>query len=132
MTTAAVYEKQNLHREFSLQHSYGISVREYNAMLEAQGGLCSICGRPPRKRRLAVDHDHVTGKIRGLLCTCCNLAAGYAETGGVPLAALSAYLSFHNGPGFQIPDNRPVLDHSSSRYLYPPTPRGHNPRPRPT
>jgi hypothetical protein len=47
--------------------------------LEAeQGGVCAICGKPPKVggRRLSVDHDHATGKIRGMLCTRCNTALG--------------------------------------------------------
>jgi len=50
----------------------GLSALEYSAQLMAQGGVCAICRRPPRKRKLAVDHDHRTGAIRGLLCWRCN------------------------------------------------------------
>lgn len=45
---------------------------QYDKMLAAQGGKCAICKRPPKSRRLAVDHDHKTGKVRGLLCFRCN------------------------------------------------------------
>lgn len=51
-----------------------LSPDEYEALLEAQGGVCAICGNPPAKRRLSVDHDHATGKVRGLLCFRCNRA----------------------------------------------------------
>ena len=44
----------------------------YDRMLLAQGGVCFICRRPPKTRRLAVDHDHVTKEVRGLLCFRCN------------------------------------------------------------
>jgi len=57
---------------------YGISRADYEALLEFQGGVCYICGRAPRQKRLAVDHDHDTGEVRGLLCANneygCNLA----------------------------------------------------------
>lgn len=57
---------------------YGISRADYEALLELQGGVCFICGRAPRQKRLAVDHDHATGEVRGLLCANneygCNLA----------------------------------------------------------
>jgi len=46
----------------------GLTVGQYEELLEAQGGGCAICGNPPKTRRLDVDHDHRTGAIRGLLC----------------------------------------------------------------
>lgn len=53
----------------TLQKTYGISTEEYDRILEAQDGKCAICGRKPTgKKRLAVDHDHKTGAVRGLLC----------------------------------------------------------------
>ena len=51
---------------------YNMRPEEYDAMLEVQSGVCLICGRPPKKIRLHVDHDHKTGKVRGLLCFQCN------------------------------------------------------------
>lgn len=50
----------------------GVTDEEYAAMLERQGGGCAICGARPKTRRLHVDHDHATGKVRGLLCHRCN------------------------------------------------------------
>ena len=52
----------------------GVSDDEYARLLEAQGGGCAICGAKPKTRRLHVDHDHATGKVRGLLCHRCNRA----------------------------------------------------------
>jgi hypothetical protein len=52
----------------------GVADDEYARMLEAQGGGCAICGAKPKTRRLHVDHDHATGKVRGLLCHRCNRA----------------------------------------------------------
>jgi hypothetical protein len=64
-------------RKRVLRRRYGISPEEYNQLFEAQGGVCAICHRPCRSgRALAVDHDHHTGKVRGLLCVCCNQAIG--------------------------------------------------------
>jgi hypothetical protein len=52
---------------------YGITSEQYKALYEAQGGVCYICQRATGKRkRLAVDHDHKTGYVRGLLCSPCN------------------------------------------------------------
>lgn len=51
------------------------SVRDrYDELLERQGGVCAICGRPPATRRLDIDHDHATMELRGLLCHRCNRA----------------------------------------------------------
>jgi hypothetical protein len=52
----------------------GISDTDYAALLEAQEGGCAICGNSPKTRRLSVDHDHATGRVRGLLCHRCNRA----------------------------------------------------------
>lgn len=51
---------------------YGITPEAYQMIFDWQDGVCFICRFPSRKRRLAVDHDHVTGKVRGLLCRRCN------------------------------------------------------------
>jgi hypothetical protein len=59
-------------RNYHLQSLYGITSLEYEEMLVAQGGVCAICGKPPTTKRLSVDHDHTTGRIRGLLCIHCN------------------------------------------------------------
>lgn len=51
---------------------YGLTIDQYDEMLAVQGGLCAICRKPPTKLRLAVDHSHQTGEVRGLLCGRCN------------------------------------------------------------
>lgn len=61
-----------------LRKIFGLTMEQYNEMLKAQGGACAICHRPPGKICLNVDHDHSTGKIRGLLCVPCNLMIGNA------------------------------------------------------
>lgn len=63
-------------RNNTLLRKYGITEQRYNEMLDAQGGVCAICERPPKGRPLTVDHCHDTGVIRGLLCGCCNSALG--------------------------------------------------------
>ena len=59
-----------------LRHAYGITLDDYDRMLEEQGGECAICGKHPTKKRLCVDHDHQTNKVRGLLCEKCNWGIG--------------------------------------------------------
>jgi hypothetical protein len=58
--------------------TYGLAPGEYDALLEAQGRACAICRTtvPGAGRSWAVDHDHKTGRVRGLLCARCNLAIG--------------------------------------------------------
>ena len=55
-------------RDLRLRRIYGITAEQYDRILAFQGGTCAICKRPPGKNRLAIDHDHKTGLIRGLLC----------------------------------------------------------------
>lgn len=56
----------------SVLRKYGITNEDYEELLLWQGGRCGICLNKPRTKRLAVDHDHKTGAIRGLLCQRCN------------------------------------------------------------
>ncbi len=59
-----------------LKYSHGMTLEEYNLLKRTQKGLCAICGRKDRDRRLTVDHDHGSQKKRGLLCNKCNRALG--------------------------------------------------------
>jgi len=49
----------------------------YDILLRRQGGVCAICGCVPGNKKFAIDHDHKTDKIRGLLCFGCNVAVGF-------------------------------------------------------
>lgn len=63
-------------RTSHLKRHFGITEEEYQELLKKQGGVCAICGSPPTKKSLYVDHDHGTGVIRGLLCGKCNSGIG--------------------------------------------------------
>lgn len=95
---AAARRKANLaqhrgrDRVTALRRSYGLTEDTYSEMLAAQDGGCAICGRPPSTRRLAVDHDHLTGEVRGLLCSRCNTALGLFEDASDRLDAAAHYL----------------------------------------
>jgi hypothetical protein len=66
-------ERNGGSRTYHLTRRYGITSAEVNAMIEAQGGVCLLC----RERKPEhVDHDHVTGVVRGVLCSCCNQGLG--------------------------------------------------------
>ena len=79
------------HRNNKLKSIYGISYAEYLTMLEAQGGCCAICGTSDtgKRKAFAVDHNHTTGKVRGLLCSNCNTGIGnLKEDEGIMLRAM--------------------------------------------
>lgn len=61
--------------------TFGITLDDYNDMYTSQNGCCALCGKHQVefKRRLAIDHDHKTGEIRGLLCLSCNTHLGVYE-----------------------------------------------------
>ena len=81
----------------------GLTQTQYDAMLAAQGGACAICRKPETEvggkrgcvtvKRLAVDHDHETGHIRGLLCRRCNTALGFFGDDVAGLWAAVDYLT---------------------------------------
>ena len=80
-------------RKSKLKAQYGMTVEAYDAMLEVQGGVCKICSANPEKgRRLSVDHCHTTGRIRGLLCSNCNLAIGSMRDNPLFLESAAQYL----------------------------------------
>ena len=69
---------KHIKKDKDLQSIYGITLEEYNQMLVKQGCRCKICQKSQGdlKRALCVDHDHITGKVRGLLCDTCNRSLG--------------------------------------------------------
>ncbi len=97
--TNATYAKT---RHGNLKKNYGISLAEYEVMLKAQNYQCAICEkesteihRSGRPITLVVDHDHSTGKIRGLLCGPCNRGLGdFRETQSTMVKAIR-YLRLH-------------------------------------
>lgn len=77
---------------------YGITPERYAEMLAEQNGVCLLCGLPPAgeghgtSSRLHVDHDHVTGKVRGLLCNNCNRGLGYLADDPVLMLKAAEYV----------------------------------------
>lgn len=81
--------------EQRLRSRYGVDLEWFESKLEEQGGVCKICGKTNDSgKRLHVDHDHQTGKVRGLLCFRCNHRLGVLENREWVEAAL-AYLVEH-------------------------------------
>jgi hypothetical protein len=93
-------EKHNVTRRKSeYQKRYGITLDDYEAMCEAQKGVCKICGNKEthkgalgRTKPLCVDHCHATGKVRGLLCNDCNVLLGRAKDNVTVLESAINYL----------------------------------------
>lgn len=82
-------------RSTSLSRLYGITVQEYDRMLADQSGGCAICGKSARessRKKLCVDHDHGSGKVRGLLCFECNVGIGNFKEDAILLQKAVSYL----------------------------------------
>ena len=86
-------------RAIQLRVKYSLTVAEYENMLATQGGECAICRNVERSkdrggklRRLAVDHDHVSRRVRGLLCSFCNRAIGLLKDDPTIVEAAFLYL----------------------------------------
>lgn len=106
-TKVRVYHREYSKQSFALRQAnrrehacrtYGFTQARYEALLEAQGGGCAICGRRPmevphaRGHRFAIDHDHVTGFVRGVLCAPCNGGLGSYQDNIERLEAAILYL----------------------------------------
>ena len=80
---ARKYRKENPDKtmDTNLKGKYGITRQDYFEILENQGNKCAICGKECSKhsRHLALDHNHTTGKVRGIVCDGCNFGIGFLE-----------------------------------------------------
>ncbi len=96
--TAQRIKEQDKRRAYSyLGKRSKAELKGYSQMFEKQKGACAICGTTtdPNERSFAIDHDHVTGKIRGLLCTFCNTAIGLFKDDTALLLNAIDYLEKH-------------------------------------
>lgn len=97
------------HRKSALKQKYGITPEQYDELFEKQSGCCAICERHQSEfnQRLAVDHNHKTREIRGLLCNYCNHRVVGRHTDGVKLRRIADYIE--QGTGWFVPERkRPV------------------------
>lgn len=91
--------KQERKNQYLLQ-KYGISLEQYSDMYHAQQGACAICKTPLEfqsmdgegSKTAHVDHDHITGNVRGLLCNPCNRGIGYLKDSSTVLRLAAEYL----------------------------------------
>lgn len=84
-------------RKRHLKRQYNLSIEEYNTKLKEQGHKCFLCGKDELdlKGKLHVDHDHITGKVRGLLCINCNTGLGHFKDNIELLSKAIGYLEKH-------------------------------------
>lgn len=76
-----------------IKRTYGITTEQYDEMLINQNGLCAVCHELCRSgKRLAIDHDHNSGVVRGLLCSGCNLALGSLRENSTTARRLADYI----------------------------------------
>ena len=96
----------DVYRNKQLLWTFGITLEEYQRMEAGQGGTCAVCRRPEteihpqsgKPRNLAVDHNHDTGAIRGLLCNACNRGIGLLNDDPNLLEAAAQYLKTAKAP----------------------------------
>ena len=89
-------DKQN--RQYKIKRAYGLSLEEWENKFNSQKGCCAICGinQSELKDKLSTDHNHVTGKIRDLLCHRCNSLVGQVEVNPKLLDSITSYIERHN------------------------------------
>ncbi len=92
--------RQRILKRHHLKKTYGMSLEDHDALVVSQNGRCAICHKPERdfsanRPWLCVDHDHLTGRVRGLLCTPCNAALGHFRDADSVLQAVWVYLMGH-------------------------------------
>lgn len=78
--------------DYYTKHRYGVDKTEYSALFRIQRGMCAICNKPPGKKKLGIDHDHITGKVRGLLCDKCNTGIAFLNEDSSLLVSAAVYL----------------------------------------
>lgn len=83
---------RNKTKQYDLKRRFGITLEVYTDMLTAQNHKCKICKQEETKTKLVVDHDHTSGKIRGLLCQNCNRALGMIKDSTLILKNMIEYL----------------------------------------
>ncbi len=106
-------EGKERQRAGHLKRKYGITIEQYDELLAAQGGRCAICRREPRPDiSLHLDHDHESGKLRGILCFRCNNALGDFDDDSGLLRAALRYLE-----SYQPVDDEVALARERARRL---------------
>ena len=116
-TDRAAYQREyraknrRVAQDYERKRKFGLTPEEYGKMLLAQGNKCAICGneetatRLDKTKSLAVDHDHKTGKVRGLLCCECNQGLGKFRDSREMLLSAARYLEQHAEAGVVLAES---------------------------
>jgi len=99
-TARAYRQKVRAKRREQKLSKYGLSIAAFEALWNAQGRVCALCGRPSgeeRRLRVGVDHDHVSGTVRGILHLSCNVALGFLDEDPERFRLAADYLERHRG-----------------------------------
>lgn len=105
--TTSGYNQSVSSYKANLKRKWGMSISDFDLLYDKTGGICPICSaymhKPPSKEHRAttacVDHCHITGKIRGVICRTCNLGLGYFKDDPESLKLASAYLGGEENVG---------------------------------
>lgn len=93
-------EHKQTERDRFLKATYGIMEKDYEMMFRKQNGACAICSSINLNgRRLHIDHDHKSGRVRGLLCSSCNVALGHVKENISRLHLMQEYIERWNRIG---------------------------------
>lgn len=100
MSSKSPYEKRNklVVRKNAVKYKYGLDWEEYEHLHKLANGRCEICEKPlslmtnPETETAYVDHDHISGKVRGILCRVCNVALGGFKDSRLHLQKAIEYL----------------------------------------
>lgn len=89
-----LYDRERVKKKSRLKMIYGITLGDWEKMFDAQEGRCVICGKHQNElsKGLVIDHDHITGKVRGLLCHLCNIGIGSLQDDPALLKNAISYL----------------------------------------
>lgn len=100
-------QQKKANHERMVMKTYSLEIGDYARIYQEQGGLCAICRRATGKtKRLAVDHDHDTGLVRGLLCGPCNKLVGYFRNSPEAFLRAAEYLERARERNLDVQDNQ--------------------------
>lgn len=87
-----ITENPEYMRTSMLKRKYGLTPKDFDRMSKEQGGVCAVCKLVPGGKGFYIDHNHETGRVRGLLCFTCNMALGLLKDSAIVARSAAEYL----------------------------------------